>query len=703
MGFPIFEATNMKTIQYPFFALFLALALFLSKGHVWAQPTLLPCGTTELSERYFALHPEARARQQQLNEQPVLRSPAAPQLIPVVFHVLHMGGPEDVSDQQLMDAIRILNEDFTGVNPDITEVIPQLQTLVGAPGFQFFLAKKDPSGGCTNGMVHHYDARTDWDGISASYYAYTWDPTRYLNIYVVRSINISNGTGAAGLTYLPGTFDPGDPRDAVVMLHNYVGSLGTSNPTHARALTHEVGHWFNLYHVFGATNSIGTSCSGNDQVADTPVTGGFLVCPNAADTATYSLCVPGSPENFQNFMDYSYCSRNFTLGQSTRMQAAMFNAGFSRYTLISQENIDSAGYNAPQGLCLPVAGIKANRRSACVGQSIVFKNRSSGGRATTFHWSFPGGTPAASTDSMPTVLYNQPGVYGFTFWCSNATGVSDTLIDTAYVRIWDSTSVQSLPFGYNFEGVNIPTAGWRFESSTGGSSWVLDTTVGYLSFRSLKVSLDGLTRRSVTRCLPKPFPLTGIWSPPMLSFRYATAETLPSHVNTLSLEASADCEETWQTLWSKSGSDLVTSSSTTFPFSPNNINDWQTAQVDLSAYAGEQRLQLRFSYTRDSLPLPTQLFLDDILLDVMVGNRGAAMNSLLHVWPNPAGNADACWLSGASAQAIADVLDVQGRVVANFRFGAEGRLWCYDVPEPGLYFIRVQSPSGVQTVRWVVR
>ena len=700
--FCIFEAKHMKASTHTHFSFFLVMALYLVGPKAEAQNSLLNCGTTEVSERYFALHPEARERQKQLNEPSNLRAPAAPQLIPVVFHVLHLGGPEDVSDQQLKDALRVLNEDFNATNPDFNEVIPQMQPAAGAPSFTFFLAKKDPSGGCTNGMVHHYDARTDWDATNPSYYAYSWDPARYLNIYVVRSIEMGNGTSATGYTYLPGSFGPGDAKDAVVMLHNYVGSIGTSNPMHARALTHELGHWFNLYHVYGATNAVGTSCAGNDFVSDTPVTGGYILCPNIADTASYSLCVPGAAENFQNFMDYSYCSRNFTVGQSTRMQSALVNPGFSRYTLTTLENLDSVGYSTPPGLCLPVAGVKANRRSACVGQSIVYKKRTSGGQATSFHWTFPGGTPAVSTDSMPTVLYNQPGIYGFTFSCSNATGASDTLIDTAYVRIWDSTSVLPLPFGYNFEGINSPTLGWRFESSTGGSSWVADTTVGYLSYRSLKLPSAPLTRRSVTRCLPRPFPLIGIWSAPMLSFRYATAETLPSHVNTLSVEASVDCEQTWQTIWSKSGNDLITSNSTVFPFVPANISDWQTAQIDLSSFSGADRLQLRFSYTRDSLPLPTQVYLDDIFLDVMVGEKGLAMNGTLHVWPNPAEKSDACWLSGAAADARAEVLDVQGRVVTTFRSGGQGRLWCYDLPEAGLYFIQVQSSSGVQAIRWVV-
>src|SRR5690606_23662564 len=120
--------------------------------------------------------------------------------IPVVFHILHTGGTENISDDQVKDAVRILTEDFNKLNPDTSDVVAAFKNKIGNPEVTFVLATKDPQGNCTNGIVRHWDALTDWKSNFSSY-KYSWPRDRYLNIYVVKSI----GGGAAGYTYLPGS------------------------------------------------------------------------------------------------------------------------------------------------------------------------------------------------------------------------------------------------------------------------------------------------------------------------------------------------------------------------------------------------------------------------------------------------------------------------------------------------------------------
>ena len=76
--------------------------------------------------------------------------------------------------------------------------------------------------------------------------------------------------------------------------HNYVGSIGTSSSTGARTLTHEIGHCFNLAHVWGSTNQPGVAC-GDDLVTDTPETMGHTSCDLSS-----SVCNPPLIENVQN-------------------------------------------------------------------------------------------------------------------------------------------------------------------------------------------------------------------------------------------------------------------------------------------------------------------------------------------------------------------------------------------------------------------
>src|SRR5688572_25755353 len=42
-----------------------------------------------------------------------------PRIIPVVVHVIHECGPENISKEQIEDQIRILNEDFRRLNADV--------------------------------------------------------------------------------------------------------------------------------------------------------------------------------------------------------------------------------------------------------------------------------------------------------------------------------------------------------------------------------------------------------------------------------------------------------------------------------------------------------------------------------------------------------------------------------------------------------
>ncbi|MCE3259917.1 MAG: domain containing protein, partial [Bacteroidetes bacterium] len=222
-----------------------------------------PCSSTEAMNEWFQKHPELKQQYDQLQDQAektdmqlfknggyAKTASAAPiYTIPVVFHIMHTGGSENISDAQVQDAVNILSRDYQKLNPDTNVVVNAFKNIIGDAQIEFRLAKKDPNGNCTNGIIRHYDTKTDWVSGNLSYYAYSWPRQNYLNIYVVKSIS----SGAAGYTYLPGSGVPA-AQDAIVILSTYVGSIGTGNVGLSRALTHEVGHWLNLPHVWGGTN-----------------------------------------------------------------------------------------------------------------------------------------------------------------------------------------------------------------------------------------------------------------------------------------------------------------------------------------------------------------------------------------------------------------------------------------------------------------
>lgn len=209
--------------------------------------------------------------------------------VPVVFHVLHLGEApgvgSNINDQECIDALAQVNRDYARQGNDTLTIDPLFEPLYENSHMQFVLARKDPNGNCTNGIVHHYDPKTNWDQSDYFNYQYStyatgnWSPAKYLNIYIVKNIIGSSIGIIVGYTYLPGT-SPISPADAIVYRNDFLAGLD------ARSLSHEIGHWFGLSHTFGSTNEPGTECS-NDDISDTPKTTGFFsTCPKAASFLT---------------------------------------------------------------------------------------------------------------------------------------------------------------------------------------------------------------------------------------------------------------------------------------------------------------------------------------------------------------------------------------------------------------------------------
>lgn len=81
----------------------------------------------------------------------------------------------------------------------------------------------------------------------------------------------------------------------------------------------------------------------------------------------------------------------------------------------------------------PTASFTVGTPTLCINNCTTFTDNSSNG-VSSWAWSFPGGTPPSSADSMPTVCYAVPGTYPVTLTVSN-TGGSTTITDTAAVTV----------------------------------------------------------------------------------------------------------------------------------------------------------------------------------------------------------------------------------------------------------------------------
>jgi len=254
------------------------------------------------------------------------RSPARslPTRIPVVVHVVWNTAPQNISDAQIQSQITVLNQDFRKQNPDIVNVPAVWQSIAEDAQVEFFLATTDPQGNPTSGITRTQTQRASFTQTgnpiksAATGGADPWPADSYLNIWVAPHLPSLFGDLLGYAQF------PGGPAatDGVVIVHSAFGTTGTVVAPYnlGRTATHEIGHWLNLFHIWGDDDR---GCSGTDEVDDTPNQAG----PNYDPPEYPSVTCENGPNGdmFMNYMDYTNDAGMFmfTTGQVLRMRAAL--------------------------------------------------------------------------------------------------------------------------------------------------------------------------------------------------------------------------------------------------------------------------------------------------------------------------------------------------------------------------------------------
>ena len=389
------------------------------------------CATMEADAKLRERHPELGTLEdtyQWLNQE-VAKREANPNktnvvvTIPVIVHVIHngeaVGSGTNISQAQINSQITVLNQDYRRTNPDASNTPATFSGVVADCEIEFCLAVVDPSGNplAQAGIdrVNRNTAGFTSPPYSMNYIdgtikpATSWDPTKYFNIWVCNLGNsllgyaqFPNNSGISGMNANNGSAN----TDGVVILYNAFGNTGNVVAPYnkGRSLTHETGHWLGLIHIWGDD---GTSCTGSDYCADTPNQADENYgCPNFATNISCS----NSGDMSMNYMDYTddNCMNSFTANQKTRMQTVL-SVSPRRLSLTTSTVCQASGG--------PNANFTSSPTPGCIGQAVQCTFTGSG--ATSYAWTFPGGTPATSTAMNPTVTYGSAGTYTATVVASN--------------------------------------------------------------------------------------------------------------------------------------------------------------------------------------------------------------------------------------------------------------------------------------------
>ena len=267
--------------------------------------------------------------------------------IPVVFHVIYNVANENLHDSLIISQLEVLNRDFNRLNADTVKTRAIFKSRAGSARIQFEFAKVDPNGVATNGIVRKTTTRTTFGSAggniqdlmkaSATGGDDSWDPTKYLNIWVC-DLSVNNQDNLLGYAYPPyghPSWTSGswvaDSRQGVVLHYKVVGRnnpratgvIASSNK--GRCAVHEVGHFLGLRHIWADDQFSVNKCLLDDYIDDTPLQGigaGFT-CNLGGNT-----CVEPKndlPDMFENYMDYSTeaCQNLFTKQQVQMMRTSI--------------------------------------------------------------------------------------------------------------------------------------------------------------------------------------------------------------------------------------------------------------------------------------------------------------------------------------------------------------------------------------------
>jgi PKD repeat protein len=579
------------------------------------------CGTDYFLEKEYAKNPSFQNEVEQnwmVSDGPIdvsQRGARAVKIIPVVFHVFHANGTGNISYDQILSAMDMINEDFRRINSDTGLTRDIFKPYAADSEIEFRLAVIDPNGNCTNGVVRINNAQASYNATNSVKSVSRWPAEKYFNVWVVNTIESSGVPGIIlGYAQFPGSGSWN--TYGVVVRQDRVGRIGTAT-NGDRTLTHEFGHCFNLLHTF--QSGCGSLCqSSGDRVCDTPPvrvsTQGCSRSQNQCsnDASGNSVFTTDVNDQIENYMSYDDCQNMFSSGQKVRMQNALAN--FSTLAqLVSNGNLNATGVlNNNLGIC--EADFESDVNTVCIGQSIQFKDLSFF-NPKSFQWTFEGGNPQTSSNRNPIVTYDIPGVYKVELTVLDTFNQSGTKVKTEYITVLSSFR-NTTPAQQSFEAAsNLSDLNWRGEVLSSDLNWSLFNKAGFSGSNSVKA--QAYNEKGRINLYSNSYDASNL-SEGTLSFMYAYSPKIGESANFLKVFISNNCGETWIGKTIMGASSLATTSERSSEYTTPLASHWKYKSIKLSKSDLSENTRIRFEYNVD---LGNNLFLDEVKLSGDLGQE----------------------------------------------------------------------------------
>jgi hypothetical protein len=595
-------------------------------------------------------------------------------------------------------------------NPDTTAVIAPFKKWIGKANIKFVFPTKDPQGNPTNGITRRFSYMATNAGDLAKFDQ--WAPDSYMNVWIVNKFS-SDHASAAAYAYKPAT--AAIPYfafyDGVITVASY---LNTDN-----TISHELGHELNLDHTFGNTNGNGTQSGiwftntcGDDGVDDTPPTKGYNTTGCIPGALYDTTCATGYkvvyvrpstgaldslvdyPDtcNSQNVMDYTYCSKMFTIGQTVRMRAALNSPTAGRNNLISSTNLSKTGALSPRVDLKPVADFSPSTFFVCktgapLGTSVTFRDRSWRDTVTGWSWNFSNGASVATaTTSTVANTFSQTGWVTASLVASSNAG-ADT-ITKKQIYVADPAGNQAIGYFQEFSGADVAQYP-MFNYFNNEWKWEL-ADVGYYDNKCIRYHNYDTRSGTAGLALNTPegdyddfyttaFDLssTPVGSPLNLNFFSSGAfrsANFDDMNDTLEIAYTATCGTNYTTIKKISKADIATVGTRSEFFVPQWQGDWKLNSIDLGTLRNTS-VFFRFRYrpgvfSSFDFGSGNNFYIDRIY----VSNMPLGVNTVelkekgMTISPNPTTGNSFISIDGVTNQEVGiQILDVTGKLVYTAR------------------------------------
>ena len=548
--------------------------------------------------------------------------------IPIVVHIIHngesIGTGSNISSQQILSQIEVLNEDFRRQNLDAILTLAEFVPVAADPEIEFVLARQDPDGLAATGITRTLGSQASYTFADAellksqSY----WPSEDYLNIWVANLSQGSLGLASFPVTDLEGIENPELNRlyDGIIVAHDVFGSADKdpnanllNNFDKGRTATHEIGHFLGLRHISGDGN-----CSVDDFCLDTPNQDGQTNgCPASRNTC-------GSNDMYQNYLDYTddRCMNIFTTCQKDRMRTVLENSPRRLSLLTSPGLEDPIPINADiaiSEILAPATGeciqtltpsLQVRNAGTDVITEAIIKVSANNIELETKTFVLNLASAASTNVTFSQIQTQSRGYFTFEFEVQSVNGVPDLNINNNTKSINTFISFElSLPAIEIFDAFPV---NWNLINPDESITWELSNapsisssnTAAKLNFYDYENGL-GLEDYLITPSID----LSGSTTASLI-FDRAYALYPGSGSDNLTIAVSLDCGTTFPfKVYNRNSVSLQTATPTQLPFIPTSPAEWQKDIVDLSAFAGLTDIQIAFIGTNG---FGNNLYLDNI-------------------------------------------------------------------------------------------